>query len=100
MTTIAAVRDLQVVRGEIDEIDRSLVGLMATRLDLARQARVLKHRGELAVADPAREGTVVRQAAEVARDFGLDPEIVRDVFWRLISLSQWPHSEDSGVEPG
>ena len=48
--------------------------------------------------DPAREVEVVRQAAEVARDMGLNPEIIEDVFWWLISLSQWAGSSDTKNE--
>ncbi len=97
MTTMEAVRELHMVRGEIDAVDRSLVGLMAARLDLAREARLLKDQGELRYEDPAREAAVVRQVAEIARELELDPEIIRDVFWRLIALSKWAHSRDPGV---
>ena len=100
MTTMEAVRELHTVRGEIDEVDRSLVGLMAARLDLAREARLLKDQGGLAYEDPAREAAVVRQAAETARGLELDPEIIRDVFWRLIALSKWAHSKDPRVGVG
>ena len=94
MTATEAVRELQTVRGEIDGIDRALVELMKTRLELAREARLLKALGGLMYEDPAREAAVVRQAAETARELELEPEIVRDVFWRLIALSKWDHSED------
>ncbi len=97
MRTMEAVRELHMVRGEIDAVDRSLVGLMAARLDLAREARLLKDQGELRYEDPAREAAVVRQVAEIARELELDPEIIRDVFWRLIALSKWAHSRDPGV---
>ena len=100
MTRMEAVRELQTVRGEIDEVDRSLVGLMAARVDLAREARLLKDQGELSYEDPAREAAVVRQAAETARELELDPEIIRDVFWRLIALSKWAHSRDPRVGAG
>ncbi len=100
MTTMEAVRKLHMVRGEIDAVDRSLVGLMASRLDLAREARLLKDQGELRYEDPAREAAVVRQAAETARELELDPEIIRDVFWRLIALSKWAHSKNPGVAAG
>jgi chorismate mutase len=100
MTTMEAVRGLELVRYDINEIDRSLVGLMSQRLGLARQARSLKDQGGLTNTDPAREAEVVRQAAEVARDLGLDPEIIRDVFWRLISLSQWADSSDMEGDAG
>ena len=88
------------MRGEIDEVDRSLVGLMAAWLDLAREAQLLKDQGGLTYEDPAREATVVRQAAETARGLELDPEIIRDVFWRLIALSKWAHSKDPRVGAG
>jgi len=97
MTTMEAVRELQTLRGEIDEVDRSLVGLIAVRLDLAREARLLKDQGGLRYEDTAREAAVVRQAAETARDLELDPEIIRDVFWRLIALSKSAHSANLGV---
>jgi chorismate mutase len=42
MTTIVP-EGLRTVREEIDQVDRSLVEIMAMRLDLARQARVLKN---------------------------------------------------------
>ena len=100
MTTMEAVRELQTLRGEIDEVDRSLVGLIAVRLDLAREAGLLKDQGGLRYDDPAREAAVVRQAAETARDLELEPEIIRDVFWRLISLSQWTDSSDTGGDAG
>lgn len=99
MTTME-VRELHTVRGEIDEVDRSLVGLMAARLALAREARILKDQGGLTYEDPAREAAVVRQAAETARGLELDPEIIRDVFWRLIALSKWAHSKDPRVGVG
>ena len=100
MTTMEAARELHMVRGEIDEVDRSLVGLMAARLALAREARILKDQGGLTYEDPAREAAVVRQAAETARGLELDPEIIRDVFWRLIALSKWAHSKDPRVGAG
>ena len=56
MKTIATVRELNTVRGEIDEIDRSLLGLIATRLDLAQRAGLLKEQGGLTKQDPARRG--------------------------------------------
>ena len=100
MTTNEAVRKLHMVRGEIDAVDRSLVGLMADRLELAREARLLKDQGELMYEDPAREAAVVRRAAETARELELDPEIIRDVFWRLIALSKSAHSRNPGVRAG
>ena len=94
MTMVEAVRELQMVRGRIDEVDRSLVALIAARLDLAREAGALKDQRGPSNEDRAREAAVVRQAAETARELGLDPEIIREVFWRLIALSKWARAPD------
>jgi chorismate mutase len=38
--------------------------------------------------DPAREAEVIRRAAAMARDAGLNDEKVRDIFWHVIGLSR------------
>ena len=79
--------EIEALRGEIDRVDEGLVALIAARRDLAVLIGGLKQRHGLHASDPAREAAVVRRSAEMARDRGLSPEGVRDVFWCLISLS-------------
>ena len=43
--------------------------------------------------DPAREAVVVRRAGELAREAGLDDEVVRRIFWQLIALSRNAQNE-------
>ncbi len=80
--------DLDRIRRRIDDIDSGFVDLMATRLDLARQAAAVKREHGIDPRDLAREAAVVRRASSLARDKGLEPEVARDIFWRLISLSR------------
>jgi chorismate mutase len=40
------------------------------------------------VLDPGREAQVVRGAVERARELGLDEEMTRDIFWRIIAAAR------------
>ena len=94
-------QDLLSIRSRIDEVDEDLVTLIAARVDLARRAGAVKAANGLDMVDLAREAAVVRRASGIAREKGLEPETLRDVFWRLIGLSRWAvsHPARSG-EPG
>jgi chorismate mutase len=79
--------DLSAVRAEIDRLDEALLDLIARRVRIARSAGRAKSARGWPIRDTAREARVVRRAAAGARDRGVDPEPVRDVFWRLIALA-------------
>ena len=80
--------ELRQLRAEIERIDRDLVGLIAERVRLARRAGEVKRAVEIATLDPAREAEVVRRAATLAREAGLEEDEVRDIFWHVIGLSR------------
>jgi chorismate mutase len=40
------------------------------------------------VLDPQQEAKVVRRAAELAREHGVDEELTRDVIWRIIAAAR------------
>lgn len=86
---------LDSLRAEIEHIDRSIVALIAERSRLARRVGTAKREAGLPVLDPAREAAVVRRAAALARESGLDDEDVRYVFWHLIGLSRRAQMEES-----
>lgn len=75
---------LEALRQEIADRDTELVEVLARRLELARAIGEVKKELGLPVMDPAREAEVVRRAAERARQRGVDPELVRDVIWRIM----------------
>lgn len=79
--------DLDAVRNEIDRIDEALVELLSTRRGLALRAAAGKRVRGVALRDLEREAEIARRASGLARMRGLDPEIVRDLFWRILSLS-------------
>lgn len=90
---------LEEIRGRIDEVDAGLVDLLATRAELARAAAVVKSRNGHAQEDLAREAAVVRRASALARERGMEPELTRDVFWRVMALSRW-HQRANGIGDG
>jgi chorismate mutase len=83
-----AAAELRRVRGEIERIDRGIVGLIAERVALARQVGPLKQALGMPILDPPREAAIVRRASELAREAGLSDEDVRYVFWHLVGLSR------------
>jgi chorismate mutase len=83
-----ALRELERCRGEIERIDREIVGLIAERVAVARGVGRAKSEAGLPTLDPAREAAVVRRAGALAREAGLDDEDVRYIFWHLIGLSR------------
>jgi chorismate mutase len=92
------------IRRQIQDVDRSLVELIARRCSLARAAGECKVDSRLPLLDPAQEAAVVRRSAVQARQAGIAEEGVRRIFWALIELSrdsQRDPSADGGPEsPG
>lgn len=100
MDTDPSSHPLADVRRAIDALDDQLLDLLTTRLELARRTRPLKERAGLPLQDLSREAAVVRRAADAARVRGLDPEPVRDIFWRLVELSRRTQAADRPEDRG
>jgi chorismate mutase len=79
---------LQQLRSKIEKIDRELVALIGRRRDLAIEIGQAKSELGLPVLDPQQEARVVRRAAEIARELGVDEEVTRDVIWRIIAAAR------------
>jgi len=89
-----AMTELALIRTEIEQIDRSLIDLIAQRVRLARRVGAVKRAAGLPTLDPPREAAVVRRAGALAREAGLDDEDVRYIFWHLIGLSRRMQMEE------
>lgn len=89
----ASEAPLEELRQEIERIDRQLTRLIAERVRIARCVGRAKRAAGLATLDPEREAAVVRRAAGLAREAGLDVEAVRGIFWQLIGLSRRAQQE-------
>lgn len=85
----AARRDrLERLRGTIMDCDRELIGVLRRRLDLVREVGEVKASLGIPVTDPRREAAVVRRAAELARQAGLDEELIRSLIWQIMSSAR------------
>ena len=94
--------ELDVLRDRIMELDDEIIRLIGERRTLAMEIGRVKQELGLPVLDPAREARVVRRVAERARERGVDPELARDVIWRIISAARQAQSGEPsrGASPG
>lgn len=79
---------LEELRSRIEAIDRELVELIGKRREVALEIGRAKQTLGLPVLDPQQEAKVVRRAAEIAREIGVDEELTRDVIWRIIAAAR------------
>ena len=76
------------LRARIRQVDEELVRLVGERRDLVLRIGEAKEALGLPVLDPSQEARVVRRAAGLARELGVDEELVRDVVWRIIASAR------------
>jgi len=79
---------LESLRAKISTIDDELIRMIGERRDMVLEVGRLKEKLGLPVMDPSREAVVVRRCAEKAREEGVDPELIRDVIWRIIASAR------------
>ena len=79
---------LEDLRSRIEALDRALVEVIGKRHDLVIEVGQTKQELGLPVLDPQQEAKVVRRAAEIARELGVDEELTRDVIWRIIAAAR------------
>ena len=79
---------LEELRQRILDLDEELVDRIAERREIVLQIGKIKKESDLPVLDPAREAAVIRRAASLARERGVDEELVRDVIWRIMASAR------------
>jgi len=84
----AALTELTRCREQIERIDNSIISLLAERLALGKRTGELKRAAGLPILDPTREAAVIRRVTASARDAGLPPEPIREVFWQIVGMSR------------
>lgn len=85
------------LREVMSEVTDGLIELVGERRNLAIEIGRVKKELGLPVLDPAREARMVRQAAVRARELGVDPEMARDIIWRIIASAR---EAQGGSRPG
>ena len=76
------------IRSDLDVIDKTLIQLLARRLEAGLDAANIKLLLEIPVHDPEREEKALAQARQWARDSGLNESEVEDLMRRMITLSR------------
>ncbi|MET7949514.1 chorismate mutase [Micromonospora sp. NPDC005324] len=71
------------IRARIDELDRELVGLLARREALVRQAAPLKSDAQ-AVRAPDRVAQVVARVRTLASEAGAEPDLIERIYRGMI----------------
>ena len=92
---------LEELRERIMECDRELVAIIRRRVELVREIGALKAGMGIPVTDPRREARVVRRAAALAREAGLDEELIRNLIWSIMSAArsqQYTPAEQEGED--
>jgi chorismate mutase len=84
----AALTELARCREQIERIDNSIISLLGERLTLGKRTGELKRAAGLPILDPTREAAVIRRVTASARDAGLPPEPIREVFWQIVGMSR------------
>jgi len=70
----AAMAELQDIRDGIDNIDASIIHMLAERFRFTQKVGVLKARHNMPPSDPGREAQQVTRLREIASTAKLDPE--------------------------
>ena len=79
---------LEELRASIRAVDEDLITLIGRRKALVLEIAEAKKRLGLPVLDPSQEAKVVRRAARLARELGVDEELTRDVIWRIMASAR------------
>ena len=86
-------QELETLRQQIDEIDVGLVRLLAERSRVVERVASLKRANNLPIYHPAREEDLISLRREQARHEGLDPDMVEELFRRVVRSSRVSQSE-------
>jgi chorismate mutase / prephenate dehydrogenase len=78
---------LEELRKRLSEVDRELIGLVATRQKIVAEIGAHKIQNSVPTRDYEREREVLKSAQEQARSLGLDPEIAGEIMELLIRAS-------------
>lgn len=84
-TDTAILDELYAIRGSIDNIDATLVYLLAERFKYTQRVGRLKAEHELPPSDPNREAAQIQRLKRLAADAELDPDFAEQFLNFIIS---------------
>lgn len=89
--------DLNLVRNEIDEVDRELIKLMKKRLNLVAKVGEIKRDSGVPVYAPNRESEMLKKRRLEAENEGIPPQLIEDVLRRIMRES-YQSEHDAGFK--
>ncbi|XBS70648.1 bifunctional chorismate mutase/prephenate dehydrogenase [Acerihabitans sp. KWT182] len=91
------VAELNALRDQIDEVDRSLLALLSRRLQLVAEVGEVKSRFGLPIYAPDREAAMLASRRDEAVAQGVPPDLIEDVLRRVMRES-YSHENDKGFK--
>ena len=88
--------ELEVVRKEIEEIDREILALISRRVNLAEKVLESKRINGTSINDRTQNEVVINRAVNAATELNLDVGLVKNIFDVLIRMSIERQEELSG----
>lgn len=89
--------ELQHLREEIDLVDKSLLSLLAKRMQLVAEVGEVKTRYGLPIYAPDREATMLASRRNEAQKMGISPDLIEDVLRRVMRES-YTKENDKGFK--
>jgi chorismate mutase / prephenate dehydrogenase len=96
----SALKEVDTLRSELDELDRSLIALVARRQEIVREIGRAKSRKGRATRDFSREREVLVQVRGRAIQHGVRPEVAEAVYRSLIAASLEAQEQDRVARSG
>jgi len=76
--------ELSEIREHIDRLDRAMVLILAERMSLIPKVAEYKKKHNIQRYQPEREKAVLGEKTKMAKELGLNPELIADLFKRII----------------
>lgn len=89
--------ELQSLREQIDQVDKSLLSLLAKRMQLVAEVGEVKNRHGFPIYAPDREASMLASRRNEAQKMGISPDLIEDVLRRVMRES-YTKENDKGFK--
>jgi chorismate mutase len=87
------MEEIKKLRGELDEIDTAIIGLIAKRFKVTQKIGHLKRQNNLPAQDLAREAEILKKIGEKALSLDLKPELIQSIYKLIMAEVVANHKE-------
>lgn len=79
------MKDLNILRQEIDAVDDQIVDLIFKRFQIANQIGILKLGNGMPAVDRSREGEIISRLQEKSKTLSINPDLISSIFRSILS---------------